>query len=118
MASKPVRGKHDRTGVRQWCAARGTADEITARRNAAVKSKTPQAVTMLQARLALIAAGHFKAVDSFIASMPGDEGDAARAYWGFAKQVVRDDPLVSKLATHLNLSSIALDQLFIAASGL
>ena len=58
-------------------------DEITARRNAAVKSKTPQAVTMLQARLALIAAGHFKAVDSFIASMPGDEGDAARAYWDF-----------------------------------
>ena len=93
-------------------------DEITARRNAAVKGKTPQAVTMLQARLALIAAGHFKAVDAFIASMPGDEGDAARAYWDFAKQVVRDDPLVSKLATHLNLSSIELDQLFIAASNL
>ncbi len=93
-------------------------DEITARRNATVKGKTPQAVTMLQARLALIAAGHFKTVDAFITSMPGDEGDAARAYWDFAQRVVRDDPLVAKLATHLNLSSIALDQLFIAASSL
>lgn len=76
------------------------------------------AVTMLQARLALIAAGHFKAVDAFINSMPGDESDAARAYLKFAQRVVRDDPLVVRLATYLNLSNVTLDQLFMAASAL
>jgi len=90
--------------------------EITARRNMA--NTVPQAVTMLQARLALIAAGHFKAVDSFIANMPGLEGDAARAYWDFAPRVLRDDALVIKMAEHLNLNALALDQLFIAASAL
>ncbi len=85
---------------------------------AAQVASVPPAVTMLQARLALIAAGHFKAVDAFISSMSGDGGGAARAYWNVAQRVVRDDPLVIRLATHLNLSKVALDQLFIAASAL
>lgn len=96
-------------------------EEILSRKTAAANAaapKVPQAVTMLQARLALIAAGLFANVNTYIAQMPGDEGDAARTYWDFAQRVVRDDPLVAKLANHLNLSSIALDQLFIAASSL
>lgn len=92
--------------------------EVNTRINAPQVASVPPAVTMLQARLALITAGHLKAMDDFITSMQGDDGDAARAYWEFAQRVVRDDPLVIRLAMHLNLSNVALDQLFIAASAL
>lgn len=96
-------------------------EELRARRNTAPHPElpaVPPAVSMLQARLALIAAGHFKTVDSLIASMSGDEGDAARAYWHFAQRVLRHDPLVATVASRLNLSELELDQLFIAASSL
>lgn len=92
--------------------------EVMARRLNASRVQVPASVEMLQARLALIAAGHFQTVNAFIASMPGDEGDAARAYWDFAKHVVRDDPLVAMISQVVGLSGAQIDQLFIHADTL
>lgn len=75
----------------------------------------PTAVTMRQARLALLAAGMLATVNSVIAAMPGAEGDAARIEWEYAHEVRRDAALVAGMATALNLTSEQLDALFIAA---
>lgn len=78
----------------------------------------PAAVTMRQARLALLQAGMLATVNSAIAAMPGDAGAAARIEWEFSSEVQRQKPLVLSLAPLLNLSAAQLDALFIQASKL
>ncbi len=91
-----------------------TPEQIEANRKAAV----PQAVTMRQARLALLGAGVLATVDAAIAAMPGMEGHAARIEWEYAHEIRRDSPLVAAMSGMLGLDEAALDQLFLAASGL
>lgn len=74
----------------------------------------PQAVTMRQARLALLAAGHLAAVDAAIAAMD----DAVRIEWEYAHEVRRDSPLVAGMGAVLGLTGAQLDALFIAAGAL
>ena len=74
------------------------------------------AVTMRQARLALLGAGLLDVVNTTIANMPGIEGSAARVEWEYAHEVRRDSPLVSGLAGALFLTEEQLDQLFISAA--
>lgn len=76
----------------------------------------PVAVTMRQARLALLAAGHLATANAAIAAMPGVDGDAARIEWEYASTVKRTSQLVSGIAAILGLTSEQLDELFIAAS--
>ncbi len=76
----------------------------------------PDAVTMRQARLALLGAGVLDTADATIAAMTGVEGQAARISWEYAQEVRRDDPLIAHMASALGLTTEQLDALFTAAS--
>ena len=75
----------------------------------------PTAVTMRQARLALLQAGVLSLVETAIASM---ESPAAQIEWNYSQEVNREQPLVKQLAEALNLTSDQLDNLFLEASKL
>lgn len=74
----------------------------------------PQSVSMRQARLALIDAGHYDAVQAAIAQ--ADE--RTRVEWEFAATVERGSPIVATLAQALGLLDETLDALFTAAATL
>lgn len=78
----------------------------------------PTAVTMRQARLAMLGAGVLASVDQAIAAIPGAAGDAARIEWEYAQEVRRDSPLVAALAPTLGLTSEQIDALFVAGAAL
>lgn len=81
-------------------------------------SKVPQAVTMRQARLALLGAGLLQSVSDAVAAMPGAEGEAARIEWEYAQEVRRDSPLVAALSVALGLTDETFDNLYKVAAGL
>lgn len=74
------------------------------------------AVTMRQARLALLAAGKLGQIDAAIDSLPSPQKEAARIEWEYSQEVHRQKPLVLDLAPLLGLDDAALDALFVAAS--
>lgn len=78
----------------------------------------PAAVSMRQARLALLKAGLLAQVNTAVTAMPGPDGDAARITWEFAGDVQRSDALLAQLAGALNLSTAQLDDLFRTAAAL
>lgn len=79
---------------------------------------TPAAVSMRQARLALLQAGLLATTNSTIAAIPGTAGDAARIEWEYATEVRRDSLLVAALTPMLTMTDAQIDALFVAASGL
>lgn len=81
-------------------------------------SDVPQAVSMRQARLALLGAGLLSQVNTAIASMPGAEGEAASIEWEYAQEVRRDSALVQSLVSALGMNDAGLDALFTAAAAL
>lgn len=81
-------------------------------------SIVPIAVTMRQARLALLQAGKLSAVNSAISSMQGEQGEAARIEWEFSSEVRRNQALVVQLEPVLGMTHEQIDQLFITAAGL
>lgn len=83
-----------------------------------VPRPTPAAVSMRQARLALLSAGLLAAVDAAIASMPSPEREAAQIEWEYAAEVRRDSPLIAALAPALDLTGDQIDALFVAAVAL
>ena len=91
-----------------------SADELEANRAALV----PQQVTMRQARAALIAGGFMSAINEALAAMTGVEGELARSNWEYAATVDRNDSLTLTLGAILGLSSLQIDNLFIAAAAL
>lgn len=95
---------------RGWNAVALTPEELQAR--------IPLAVSMRQARLALLGAGLLSQVNSALAAMGGVEGDAARIEWEYATEVSRTSPLVANLTAALGLTNSQLDELFTAASTL
>ena len=74
----------------------------------------PSVVTMAQAQLALLAAGHLDAVEAAVAQMSRE----AQILWRKANTVVRDDPLLIELAALLGLTEADVDALFVAGSKL
>lgn len=78
----------------------------------------PAEVTMRQARLALLQAGKFAAVDAAIDALAEPTKTAARIEWEYSGTVRRHQPLVLALAPALGLDEAALDALFIAAESL
>lgn len=74
----------------------------------------PVAVSMRQARLALLAAGHLDTVESAMAMQP----KAAQIEWEYATEVQRNSPLTTAMAAVLELSEAQLDELFTQASEL
>ncbi len=79
-----------------------------------VVEPVPTVVTMAQAQLALLAAGHLDAVEAAVETMPRE----AQILWRKANTVVRGDPLLIELAALLGLSETDVDALFVAGSKL
>lgn len=78
----------------------------------------PTVVTMRQARLALLAAGHLPAITSIIAALPSPQKEQAQIEWEFSQEVNRNYGLVVSLIPALGLTDAQVDQLFITAAGL
>lgn len=78
----------------------------------------PFAVSMRQARLALLNAGLLSQVDAAIARMPSPQKEAAQIEWEYAAEVQRTSGIVPQLGAALGLDDDALDALFTAASNL
>jgi hypothetical protein len=78
----------------------------------------PASVTMRQARLALLGAGVLATVNAAVSGMPGTQGEAARIEWEYARDVLRDSPLIAGLMPTLSMTEAQIDQLFIAAAAL
>ncbi len=78
----------------------------------------PVAVSMRQARLALLQAGHLQGVEAAISGLPSPQKEAARIEWEYATEVRRDSPLLAMLADSLELESAELDALFLAGAAL
>ena len=78
----------------------------------------PRSVTMRQARMALLKTGKLDAVNTAIAAMPGDAGQAARIEWEFSSTVERNRDFVAQIAVGLNMTDKQLDDLFILAATL
>ena len=97
----------------EWCDAGNTPAQP-----AATPAIVPSAVTMRQARLALLAAGHLQAISDAIAALPSPQKEAAQIEWEFAADVERTSPFLASLAAALGLDDTALDALFVAAAQL
>lgn len=76
----------------------------------------PEAVTMRQARLALLNADLLDRVELIIQEMTGVEGRAAQIEWEYGSTVYRSSKFVNDLGVKLGLTSEQLDRLFIDAS--
>lgn len=87
-------------------------------RAAAALPVVPPSVPMLNARLALIAAGHMAAVKTFVDAMAGADGEQARAYLEYAHNVRRDHWLVEGIRQVLGLTMADIDALFIASAAI
>ena len=78
----------------------------------------PRAVTMRQARLALLGAGKLALVDAAIDSMPEPTKSAARIEWEYSGEVQRHNGFVAALGPALGLTDAQIDGLFVAAEKL
>ncbi len=79
----------------------------------------PQAVTMRQARLALLAAGKLDAITAAIASIQNAATRAAaQVTWEYSTEVQRHNGLVAQLGPALGLTDADIDALFVAARAL
>ena len=76
----------------------------------------PTTVTRFQARVALVQAGHFDTIDTYIATLP--KTDVKRLAWEDAAEWERASPTLNFLANMLGLTDIDVDALFILASSI
>lgn len=78
----------------------------------------PAAVTMRQARLALLGAGLLSSVEAAIDAMEEPTKSAARIEWEYSNELQRANALVAALGPALGLTGAQVDALFVAASAL
>lgn len=76
----------------------------------------PTTVTRFQARVALVQAGHFDTIDTYIATLP--KTDVKRLAWEDAAEWERASPTLNFLANMLGLTDTDVDALFILASSI
>jgi hypothetical protein len=81
-------------------------------------SVVPQTVSMAQARLALIGAGLFSAIDAGLKALPEPQRTTALTAWEYAPTVSRNGALVTTLAGQFGLTEAQLDGLFVAAAAI
>jgi hypothetical protein len=74
----------------------------------------PTTISMAQAQLALLAAGHLDDVEAAVETMPRE----SQIIWRKANTVQRGDPLVAQMAALLGLDAAGVDALFLAGSKL
>lgn len=95
-----------------WSIVPLTPQEIEGARLARV----PAAVTMRQARLALLGAGLLSSIDAAIAALPSPQKEAAAIEWEYSHEVQRHNGFVSALAPALGLTQEQTDALFVQAA--
>ena len=78
----------------------------------------PAAVTMRQARLALLGAGLLDDIDAAINSLPSPQKEAAKIEWEYSQEVQRHNGFVSVLAPMLGLTEAQIGSLFVEAAKL
>ena len=78
----------------------------------------PAAVTMRQARLALLGAGLLANIEAAIDALPSPQKEAARIEWEYSQEVQRHNGFVSVLAPMLGLTEAQTDALFLQAATL
>jgi hypothetical protein len=78
----------------------------------------PQTVSMAQARLALIGAGLFTAIDAGLKALPEPQRTTALTAWEYAPNVSRNGALVTTLGSQFGLTEKQLDDLFTAAAAI
>ena len=76
------------------------------------------AITMRQARLALLGAGLLDDVDAAINALPSPQKEAARIEWEYSQEVQRHNGFVSVLAPMLGMTAEQTDALFVQAATL
>jgi hypothetical protein len=76
----------------------------------------PQVVTRFQARVALVQAGYFDTIDTYITTLP--KTDVKRLAWEDAVQWERASPTLNFLANMLGLTDTDMDDLFVSASSI
>jgi hypothetical protein len=76
----------------------------------------PSTVTRFQARVALVQAGHFDTINTYIATLP--QTDVKRLAWEDAAEWERASPTLNFLANMLGLTDTDVDDLFILASSI
>lgn len=102
----------DGVWTQQWAVTDATPEQVAERRAALV----PRAVTMRQARLALMGAGKLATVEAAINALSEPARTAARIEWDYSGEVQRHHGLVASLAPALGLSDEQVDALFVAAA--
>lgn len=96
----------------------GAAGVVAEYTPAPVVVSVPQAVTMRQARLAMLSTGILGAVETAFANLPDQDGAAARIEWEYSADVRRDWPLVIQITSALGMTDAQIDDLFTLASTL
>lgn len=81
-------------------------------------TQVPNAVTMRQARLALLHAGKLHLIPLVIDSLSSPTKEAAIIEWEYSSEVQRHNGFVSQIGPALGMSSADIDALFILAKGL
>jgi len=81
-------------------------------------NSVPQAVTMRQARLALLSANLLANVQAAINSLPEPDKTKAQIEWEYSNALERNNSFVATLGAALGLNSAAIDALFIQAAQL
>lgn len=104
----------DGVWTQQWSVTDATPEQIAERQAALV----PGAVTMRQARLALMGAGKLATVEAAIDALPEPNRTAARIEWDYSSEVQRHHGLVAALGPTLGMTSEQVDQLFVTAAAL
>lgn len=108
----------DGVWTQQWEVFALPDDIVATHIAAAYAASIPSAVTMRQARLALLGAGKLTAVDAAIAALPEPQRSAALIEWEYSGEVQRHNGFVAALGPALGLSAAQIDALFIAAASL
>lgn len=98
----------------RWIAVPMTSQEIIDYKKALV----PQAVTMRQARLALLNANKLSDVQVVINSLPEPQKTKAQIEWDYSQEVQRSNGFVAVIGPALGLTEDQIDDLFILAATL
>jgi hypothetical protein len=95
-----------------------TDEEFNAIKQIPKAPVAPDFVDMRQARAELIIRGKFSEVESYLASIPGIDGDLARNEWEYALTVRKESTLANTVASMLGWDAAAKDDFLIQASKL
>lgn len=80
--------------------------------------ETIKAVTMRQARLALLQTGYLASVEAAIDSLSSPQKEAARIEWEYSQEVQRHNGFVAIIGPSLGLTEQQIDDLFFLAATL